>query len=99
MPGAKKSVVLYESALRARYSGDLFSNMSSAIPARYFYLQGLAAFLSQLPAEYSKYGWIVRTGDRFMEKAFSIAPRIARRDLLMASVYIYLKQKEELLCQ
>ena len=62
-------------------------------------MQGLAAFLVMLPPEYRKYGWPVRAGEQFMADAVRVAPRIARRDLVMAATYIYLVRKEEKLCR
>ena len=99
MPSSRKMTEQYESALRARFRGNLFSDMGIAIPARFFYLQGLAAYLSKLPNDYRKYGWYVRVGNAFMVKALDIAPRISRRDIIMASTYIYLVLKEESLCR
>ena len=64
----------YETALKARYRQDPLANLKAAIPARFFYLQGLAAFLAKLPTEYRKYGWAVRTGEAFMVNALRIAP-------------------------
>ena len=89
----------YETAIKARYNQDPLANLNVAIPARFFYLQGLAAYLAKLPKDFQKYGWAIRTGEGFMVRAFSIAPRIARRDVIMASTYLYLTMKEEQLCQ
>ena len=95
----RNMIVQYECALQARYRENPLNNMNACIPARYFYLQGMAAFLAKLPVEYRKYGWAIRAGERFMVRAMSIAPRISRRDLIMASTYVYLKRKEEKLCR
>ena len=90
----------YEKALRYRFVGDdLFANMNTNNHQRYFYLQGMAAFLAKLPSEYRKYGFAVRTGEHFMANAIIIAPRMARRDLVMAGTFIYLVRKEEKLCR
>ena len=89
----------YNKALRERFKGDPFANMNANNYQRYFYLQGLAAFLVMLPPEYRKYGWPVRAGEQFMADAVRVAPRIARRDLVMAATYIYLVRKEEKLCR
>lgn len=88
----------YNKVLRERFKGDPFANMNANNYQRYFYLQGLAAFLVMLPPEYRKYGWPVRAGEQFMVDAVRVAPRIARRDLVMAATYIYLVRKEEKLC-
>ena len=89
----------YNKVLRERFKRDPFANMSVNDYQRYFYLQGLAAFLVMLPPEYRKYGWPVRVGEQFMVEAARVAPRIARRDLVMAAVYIYLIRKEEKICR
>ena len=78
---------------------DQINELNANIHSRYFYLQGLAAFYAVLPKEYRKYGCIVRIGEEFMSYASSIAPRISRRDLIMASTFIYLMRKEEQLCR
>lgn len=93
-----KMLKRYNAALRSRFQGDLMANMNSNNYARYFYLQGLAAFLVMLPSEYRKYGWAVRSGEQFMLDAMIIAPRMAKRDLIMASTFIYLVGKEEKIC-
>lgn len=95
----KSMVTRYDYALQSRYSEDPLNNISACIPARFFYLQGLAALLARLPEEYHEYRRAVRTGEDFMIQAMSIAPRIAKRDLIMASTYIYLIRKENKLCQ
>lgn len=97
--GLSRIAEQYDTALKARFGDDPLSNLKVAIPARFFYIQGLAAFLAKLPKEYQKYEWAVRTGEAFMVRALRIAPRIARRDILMASTYLYLARKEEALCQ
>ena len=95
----KSMINQYEHALRARYRDNPMRNMNACIPARYFYLQGMAALLTKLPVEYRKYGQAIRVGERFMIRAMNIAPKISKRDLIMASTYIYLKRKEEKLCR
>jgi hypothetical protein len=89
----------YDEALMARTTNDILSNLNSNDNGRYFYLQGIAAFFASLPKEYKNYGDIVRVGEKFMSYAMVIAPRISKRDLIMASTYIYLTRKEEKLCQ
>lgn len=92
-------VTEYEKALKSRITGDIFANMNANDHQRYFYLQGMAAFMAKLPKEYYEYGWAVRTGEAFMIEAMKIAPRMACRDIMLASTFIYLKRKEEKLCQ
>ena len=89
----------YVAALKYRFDEDPFMNMNANNPARYFYLQGLAAFLSKLPDKYEQYSDHAKVGEHFMANAIIIAPKIARRDIVMASTYIYLIQKEAKLCQ
>ena len=85
----------YMKALHARCNNEstLFS-----FP-KYFYLQGLAAFLARLPVYRADLDEIRSIGIRFMETAYIIAPRLSIRDILMAETYRYLKRKEELLCR
>lgn len=97
-PICREAVMNYDKALQSRFNGNPMADLNSAKYARYFYLQGLAALLAKIPPEF-KYGWATRTGEQFMAQAITIAPRIARRDLIMASTYIYLKRKEKKLCQ
>ena len=89
----------YDSALRSRSEDDPTSDLSTCKLPRYFYLQGLAAFMSRLPANQPDYNEAIHIGEQFMANAILIAPRISRRDLIMASTYIYLKRKEAKLCQ
>ncbi len=99
MPEAGQIIPDYDEALMSRYDKDPTSNLNTCIPARYFYLQGIAALLSQLPVSNPEYRDAIRTGEKFMVNAISISPRIARRDLIMATTYIFLKRKEIELCQ
>ena len=64
----------------------------------FFYLQGVAAFLTRLPIDRA-YDDKRKVGIKFMSEASVIAPKLSQRDILMAQVYIYLKRKEESLCQ
>lgn len=99
VPEIKKILGPYENALSARDGDDPLRSLNSCIPSRFLYLQGIAAFLAKLPRKYQKYSVAIRTGERFIIHAVDIAPRIARRDLIMASTYIYLVRKENALCQ
>lgn len=94
----KEAAIRYERALKSRFNGDPMADIKSAKYNRYFYLQGLAAFLAMIPPEYN-YGWATRTGERFMAQAFVISPRISRRDLIMAGTFLYLMRKEDELCR
>jgi hypothetical protein len=97
--GIAPIITRYEKALYSRTSGDIYANINSNDYGRYFYLQGMAALMSKLPPEYKEYDGAIRTGETFMEEAMKIAPRIARRDLVMASTFIYLMRKEDKLCR
>ena len=100
VPELRKMVNRYEQALSYRFDGDPEDNLRWNKHDRFFYLQGIAAFLSKLPAEYRKrFAHAIRPAEHFMTVAMTIAPRIAQRDLIMASTFIYLVRKEDKLCQ
>ena len=99
MCGLHSIVSRYDEALRYRTESDLLLNMNTNDYSRYFYLQGMAALFAKLPPEFRKYGGVVRTGENFMMYASTIAPRISRRDIVMASTFIYLMRKEEKICR
>ena len=73
--------------------------LSKSSYAWFFYLQGIAAFLTRLPVGHAGYDKKRVIGIKFMSVASVIAPKLSQRDILMAQVYIYLKRKEESLCQ
>lgn len=90
----------YEQALSFRFDGDPENNLNINKYDRFFYLQGIAAFMAKLPAEYrNHFAHIVRPAEHFMTVAMTIAPRISQRDLIMASTFIYLVRKEDILCR
>ena len=89
----------YRTALRERYKDDPTSGLNINKYPRYFYLQGMAALLTVIPAEYTRYAKAIKTGERFMANAFRAAPKISQRDLVMAATFVYLVRKEEKLCQ
>lgn len=93
-PICREAIMNYDNALQSRFGGNPMADLNSAKYARYFYLQGMAALLAKIPPEF-KYGWANRTGEHFMAQAITIAPRMVRRDLIMASTYIYFKRKEK----
>lgn len=64
----------------------------------FFYLQGIAAFLTRLPIS-RLYDSKRRVGIKFMSVASVVDPSLSTRDILMAQVYLYLKRKEDSLCQ
>lgn len=86
----------YCSSIKERYS-QIDSNKESV--GAFLYIQALAAYLAKIPMEFEKYDNLRAIGIRFMSVAFEVAPRLSRRDVLMAGLFIYLKRKEELLCQ
>ena len=98
-PGVSRIARRYDDVLRSRFSGDPFANMNANQYPRYFYLQGIAALLALLPKEYRPRSLKFRASEHFMAHALTIAPRIARRDMLMAATFIYLMRKEEQLCR
>ena len=89
----------YDKALRYRFDGDPFVNLNANQYPRYFYLQGIAALLAVLPNMYRIEDPGFRASEHFMANAITIAPKIARRDLLMAATFVYLMRKEEKLCR
>lgn len=99
MGGLHSIVSRYDEALHDRTESDLLSNMNANDYSRYFYLQGMAALFAKLPPEFRKYGEAIKTGENFMIYASTIAPRISRRDIVMASTFIYLMRKEEKICR
>lgn len=99
IPEIKETLRRYEVALESRFDGDPIQNLSVNKYDRYFYVQAMAAFLAMLPAEYRKYGQAIRPAERFMTEAMTIAPRISKRDLIMAKTFIFLMRKEEKICQ
>ena len=98
---ANSIVSKYLDALKSRYNYryDPMENLNVCIPARFFYIQALAAFLAKLPTGKPEYKNAIKVGEQFMIRALRIAPQLAKRDILMASTYIYLSMKEESLCQ
>ena len=74
------------------YASDFSINL-------YFYIQGLAALLAKIPTDFDKYDIYRNIGIQFMSAASEIAPRLSRRDILMAGTFVYLKRKEEELCR
>lgn len=90
----------YHTALNARFQRGVSTiKLTTNSFPRYFYLQGLAAYLTKLPSERKDLGESRKYGLRFMTRALVIAPRLSRRDIMMAGTYVYLKRKEALLCQ
>ena len=90
----------YDDVLKERFhEGTSIVSFSVPSKPRYFYLQGLAAYLAKLPVDRERFDDFRTVGIRFMSAAYVIAPRLAQRDILMAETFIYLKRKEEKLCQ
>ena len=89
----------YYKALQFRFRNNQFISLKIISLPRYFYLQGLAAFFSRIPGSETDIVFVRETGNRFLSKAYEVSPRMATRDILMASTFIYLKKKEEELCQ
>ena len=98
----------YNDALRSRLADQSYIDFDSLLDPyklrnnslpRYFYLQGLAAYFSRILGSDEDAAFIRETGNRFLAGAYEISPRMVRRDIVMASTYIYLKKKEEELCR
>ena len=68
-------------------------------PARFFYLEAMCAFLAKLPNTEGSMKRYKKLGNKFLISALEIAPRLSKRDILMAETFIYLKKKEEKLCR
>jgi hypothetical protein len=69
------------------------NNVSGFSFPTFFYFQGLAALIVILEDNENTVE-IKKAANRFMVTAFQVAPYLSERDALMASLYIYLKQKE-----
>ena len=89
----------YETVIKARCGNDI-STIPLNIPSypRYFYLLGLAAYLAKLPSFTDNLDEYRNVGIKFMSEAFIVSPKLAKRDVLMAGIYMYLKRKEERIC-
>lgn len=91
-----KNIIQYHEALYSRCANPNASDFSINL---YFYIQGLAALLAKIPTDFDKYDIYRNIGIQFMSAASEIAPRLSRRDILMAGTFVYLKRKEEELCR
>ena len=79
----------YNNALKRRTTND---EMRFSLP-NYFYFVGLASIIIQMPCS----GEIcekIAESEQFLVHAFRIAPHMVERDVLLASLYMYLKRKE-----
>ena len=82
-------IINYNNALKRRTTND---EMRFSLP-NYFYFVGLASIIIQMPCS----GEIcekIAESERFLVHAFRIAPHMVERDVLLASLYMYLKRKE-----
>ena len=86
--------IQYMDAVHARYIQE-----SPFSYTKYFYLQGLAAYLAKLPVKREDLDKYRSVGIEFMELAYIIAPKLSQRDILMAETFRYLKGKEDMLCR
>ena len=66
---------------------------------RFFYLLGISALLFCLKDTFSVPVSSAQAAELFLARAGQIAPRMVQRDLVMASTYVYLKEKERSLWQ
>lgn len=94
----KSMAKTYFSVIRKRFITNSSSiSLNTVSLPRFFYLQGIAAFFSRLPLYREDLDDLRKIGISFMADADIVAPRLSKRDLLMAEVYRYLKFKEEFL--
>lgn len=90
-------VASYEKVLKARYAGDPLVNLSLQIPARFFYLLGVAAILVSVGTDDVKER--IEPAEKFLASSISFAPKMTRRDILLANTFCYLNRKGENLCR
>ena len=95
----KRAVSDYEKVLKKRYDESPLVNLTSPIPARFFYVLGVATLLWELQDEDDTLRQTRPKLKSFLCEAFEIAPLMTERDLMLAAVYTYLIRKEESLCQ
>ena len=85
----------YARALYARQTENCMTVSPTVLSyPRFFYLLGCAALLFCLDSSGLVSTSLVHTAERYLQHATYIAPRMVQRDMLMASVYLYLKRKE-----
>ncbi len=89
----------YGAAIKKRYHDSPAMNLTSLIPARFFCVLGIASLLVQLPPEIRIPEEKRRSAEQFLCVALDIAPKMTKRDHMMAAVYLFLVRKEEKLCR
>ena len=85
----------YDTVLKKRYSEDPKRSTKVAIPARFFYVLGIAAFVVSLRFFEPEMRDVTKSAERFLSEAMAFAPKMTRRDILMAETYTYLVRKED----
>ena len=80
----------YDSVLMNRTAGE---SMGFSLP-NYFYFVALAALITRMDVP-GEYGNIKDEANIFMINAFEWASYIAERDMIMASLFLYLRKKED----
>lgn len=89
----------FDAALSKRRGDGLEQPLTINSHPRFFYLQGISALLAKLPGQGKMIEYHRERGRRYLAEAMEIAPRLCKRDVLMAETFIYLKRKEEKLCR
>ena len=89
----------YGAAIKKRYHDTPTMNLTSIIPARFFYVLGIASLIVQLPPEICIPEEKRQSAEQFLCVALDIAPKMTKRDYMMAALYLYLVRKEEKLCR
>lgn len=89
----------YDNVLKKRYEGDAKMNLRIAAPARFFYVLGISALIANLKSDEKIINNKLKSAERFITGAISIAPKMTRRDILMSNLYLYLVRKEDIICR
>ncbi|SFP59342.1 hypothetical protein SAMN04487928_10484 [Butyrivibrio proteoclasticus] len=84
-----KYLAEYDAVLMNRTAGE---SMGFALP-NYFYFVAIAALVTRMDVP-GEYGNIKDEANMFMINAFEWAPYISERDMIMASLFLYLRKKE-----
>ena len=87
--GFGKYLVEYDAVLKSRASGE---SVQFSLP-NYFYFVALAAFITRIDAP-GECRAIKDEANKYMIDSFRFAPLIAERDIIMASLFLFLRKKE-----
>jgi hypothetical protein len=89
----------YDKALKYRFNQNPRTAPLKVFPGRFFYLLGMASVIVRLDSVGLISEEKRRNVERFLSEAINIAPKMTRRDILLADTYIYLIRKEGRLWQ